>query len=269
MTRLSKVFILGYNFLRNYYCLYFWPKIWYYIYCILEKGAKSCLFKQICILEGVLEMEQNKVDTNESNTTDKKTKLISKIKDLKDLPKGEGTTKKLPRIYTYFLYFLIFSVVGWLLETAFSFYSLGHFTKRGFLFGPLCPIYGWGALILIMFFSKYKKHNFKLFIYAAIVFSFFEYVVSFGMEALFSLKWWDYTGEAFNLNGRIGLFYSFAWGIIAILVINFVYPFFKKKLNLLLSKMPYRLTLFIVHGLFVVLIVDTILSCIRYFNMSV
>ena len=78
------------------------------IYCILEKGAKSCLFKQICILEGVLEMEQNKVDTNESNTTDKKTKLISKIKDLKDLPKGEGTTKKLPRIYTYFLYFLIF-----------------------------------------------------------------------------------------------------------------------------------------------------------------
>ena len=97
-------------------------------------------------------MEQNKVNTNESNTTDKKTKLISKIKDLKDLPKGEGTTKKLPRIYTYFLYFLIFSVVGWLLETAFSFYSLGHFTKRGFLFGPLCPIYGWGALILIMFF---------------------------------------------------------------------------------------------------------------------
>ena len=210
-------------------------------------------------------MEQNKVETNE--TIDKKAKIASKIKLIKVLPNGSGATKKLPRIYTYFLYFLIFAVVGWLLETAFSFYSLGHFTKRGFLYGPLCPIYGWGALILIMFFSKYKKHNLKLFLYAAIVFSVFEYIVSFGMEALFSLKWWDYTGEAFNLNGRIGAFYSFAWRIIAILFINFVYPFFKKKLNLLLSKTPYKLTIFIVHALFVVLILDTVLSCLRYFNM--
>src|SRR5699024_7994651 len=108
-----------------------------------------------------------------------------------------------------------------------------HFTKRGFLFGPLCPIYGFGALILIMFFSTYKKHNLKLFFYAAIVFSVFEYLVSYGMEALFSLKWWDYTAEFMNLNGRISIFYSFAWGIIAILVINFIYPFFKKKVNLI------------------------------------
>ena len=73
--------------------------------------------------------------------------------------------KRLPRIYLYFLYFLIFAFIGWLLETCFSFYALGHFTKRGFLFGPLCPIYGFGALILIMFFSTYKKHNLKLFMY--------------------------------------------------------------------------------------------------------
>ena len=173
--------------------------------------------------------------------------------------------KKLPRIYLYFIYFLIFSFVGWLLETCFSFYSLGHFTKRGFLYGPLCPIYGWGALMLIIFFSTYKKHNLKLFVYAAILFTVFEYVVSYGMEALFSLKWWDYTSEFMNLNGRVSIFYSFAWGIIAILFVNFIYPFFKKKINIVLSKIPYRIQVISVYVLFAVFVTDTVLSCIKYF----
>ena len=177
---------------------------------------------------------------------------------------NKSSKKKLPRIYMYFIYFLIFSFVGWLLETCFSFYSLGHFTKRGFLYGPLCPIYGWGALMLIIFFSTYKKHNLKLFVYAAILFTVFEYVVSYGMEALFSLKWWDYTGEFMNLNGRVGIFYSFAWGIIAILFVNFIYPFFKKKINLVLSKIPYNIQVISVYVLFAVFITDTALSCVKY-----
>lgn len=185
--------------------------------------------------------------------------VIEKTNDNK-----KDISKKLPRVYTYFLYFIIFAVIGWLLETCYSFFSLGHFTKRGFLFGPLCPIYGFGALILIMFFSTYKKHNLKLFFLAAIVFSVFEYLVSYGMEALFSLKWWDYTDEFMNLNGRISIFYSFAWGIIAILVINFIYPFFKKKVNLILSKIPYKVQLVVVYTLAVVLVVDFVCSCVKY-----
>ncbi len=175
--------------------------------------------------------------------------------------------KRLPRIYLYFIYLLVFAIIGWLIETAYSFYSLGHFTKRGFLYGPLCPIYGWGAIILIMFFSTYKKKNFKLFVYAAIIFSLFEYLVSFGMEALFSLKWWDYTSEFMNLNGRVSIFYSFAWGIIAILVINFIYPFFKKKINLILSKIPYSIQVTAVYILFAAFVTDTVLSCVNYLVM--
>lgn len=172
--------------------------------------------------------------------------------------------KKLPRFYLYVLYFLIFSVIGWLIETCFSFYSLGHFTKRGFLFGPLCPIYGWGAIILIMFFRTYKKYNLKLFIYSALIFTIFEYLVSYGMEALFSLKWWDYTDEFMNLNGRVSIFYTFAWGIIAILVINFIYPFFKKKINILLSKIPYKVQIVTINILLVLFVADTSLSCVKY-----
>ena len=200
------------------------------------------------------------------NTKDKSIIAINNKKSKKE-NNSQNTNiskKKLPRAYLYFIYFLIFAIIGWLLETCFSFYSLGHFTKRGFLFGPLCPIYGWGALILIMFFSTYKKHNLKLFIYAALIFSIFEYLVSYGMEALFSLKWWDYTKEVLNLNGRISIFYSFAWGIIAILFINFVYPFFKKKVNIILSKTPYKVQITIIYVLGFVFATDTILSCIKY-----
>ena len=195
---------------------------------------------------------------------EEETDNLNKDKAIKKSKTKKIVKKKLPRIYLYFIYFLIFAIVGWLLETCFSFYSLGHFTKRGFLFGPLCPIYGLGALILIMFFSTYKNHNLKLFIYSALIFTVFEYLVSFGMEALFSLKWWDYTGEFMNLNGRVSIFYTFAWGIIAILFINFVYPFFKKKINIILSKIPYKIQMLVVNILILVFITDTILSCIKY-----
>lgn len=207
----------------------------------------------------------NESSENKNITTEKDVKNTKAKKKLTNPLENISVKKKLPRVYLYFIYFLVFSIIGWLLETAFSFYSLGHFTKRGFLFGPLCPIYGWGALILIMFFSTYKrKHNFKLFFYAAIIFSVFEYLVSFGMEALFSLKWWDYTEEVLNLNGRVSIFYSFAWGIIAILFINFVYPFFKKKINTILSKIPYKLQVLSVYVLLIALIADTVLSSIKY-----
>lgn len=168
--------------------------------------------------------------------------------------------KRLSRFYTLLLYFLLFSFLGWLLETFYSLYELGHFTKRGFLYGPLCPIYGWGALILILYFSKYKRKSIKLFFSAAIIFSIFEYAVSYGMDALFAAKWWDYTNEFFNLNGRISLFYSFVWGIAAILFINNIYPFFKKKLNILLSKIPYKIQLYTLQFLGLILIIDTVMS---------
>ncbi len=171
--------------------------------------------------------------------------------------------KRLSKFYILFMYFLLFAFIGWVAETFYSLYELGHFTKRGFLYGPVCPIYGWGALILIMFFTKYKGKSIKLFCYAAVIFSIFEYAVSYGMDALFAAKWWDYTNEFFNLNGRISIFYSFVWGIAAILFINHIYPFFKKKLNLILSKIPYKVQLYTLQLLGIIILADTVMSFAR------
>lgn len=175
--------------------------------------------------------------------------------------------KKLNKFQTYALYFFLFAILGWCMETLYGFIVLGHFTKRGFLYGPLCPIYGYGALILIIFLGKYRSNSLKLFIYSAVIFSVFEYLASYVLEVLFHSYWWDYTNDFFNLNGRISIFYSFAWGIIAIIFIGHIYPFFKKKLNILLSKIPYSVKSFFINLCYIIYMIDTVLSCARYLNM--
>ena len=175
--------------------------------------------------------------------------------------------KKLNKFQTYTLYFFLFSIIGWCMETLYAFVLSGQFIKRGFLYGPLCPIYGYGALILIIFLGKYKNNGLKLFTYSAIIFSVFEYLVSYALEVLFHSYWWDYTNDFFNLNGRISIFYSFAWGIIAIIFVGHVYPFFKKKLNTILSKIPYNIKAFILNSTCIIFILDTILSCIKYLTI--
>ncbi len=173
--------------------------------------------------------------------------------------------RTLNKFQTFIVYFFIFAFLGWLMETLYAVCTLGHFVKRGFLYGPICPIYGYGALMLISFLWKYRNNNLKLFIYAGVIFSAFEYLVSYILDALFAMNWWDYTNEFFNLNGRISIFYSIAWGIIAILFINHAYPFFKKKINLVLAKVPYTIQTTMLRILSAVFIIDTIASCARYF----
>lgn len=165
------------------------------------------------------------------------------------------------------LYFLIYAFIGWLLETVYAVGTLGHFVKRGFLYGPLCPIYGWGAVILISCLKKYKSKSFTLFFYSAIVFSVFEYVAGFALDALFSARWWDYTNDFMNLNGRISIFFSFAWGIIALVFIHFIHPFVEKITKKIVKKIPVKIQLIFINVAFIILTADTILSSLRYLNL--
>lgn len=172
-------------------------------------------------------------------------------------------TKQTPLNYLL-LYFLIYAFIGWLLETFYAVSTLGHFVKRGFLFGPLCPIYGWGAIILISGLKRYKSNSLKLFFYSAIVFSIFEYIVGYALDALFCAKWWDYTNDFMNLNGRISIFFSFAWGIIAIIFINHIHPFIERKVENFLNKIPNWIQAYSIRFAICMVFIDTILSSIKY-----
>ena len=173
-------------------------------------------------------------------------------------------TYKINEAQNTILYFFIFAFMGWTLETFYSLIVLGHFTKRGFLFGPLCPIYGYSALIMIAFFKKYKNNSLKLFFHSVIIFSGFEYLAGFALDALFAIRLWDYRQDFFNLNGRISIFYSLSWGIIAILFVNHIFPFIEKKVNILLKNIPLIFQSITTFFLVFIYSIDTIISFIRW-----
>ena len=177
------------------------------------------------------------------------------------------SNKKILKFEYIILFFTIYAFIGWLLETAYAYHVYGHFVKRGFLYGPLCPIYGYGGIIMITFLKQYKNNSFKLFFMCALVFSVFEYVAGFILDALFAARWWDYTGEFLNLNGRISIFFSVVWGVFGILFINHIHPFIERKTKAILKKIPKKVRKIAIYILFIAILSDTILSCLRYLNI--
>ncbi len=166
----------------------------------------------------------------------------------------------------YIFCFFIFSFLGWLSETIYCYILYKSFLERGFLFSPICPIYGFGALILIRYFDKSnKKRNYiKLFFFFILIFSFFEYLTGFTMEAIFSERWWDYSDSKYNINGRITVFNSFLWGVATIIFAKFIYPltiFIKEKI---INKMPDLAKIIIDVALITGVLIDFAFSCVKY-----
>lgn len=135
--------------------------------------------------------------------------------------------------YTYFLLFIIYSIIGWILEILFSLVELKKLVNRGFLIGPYCPIYGAGCLLLILLLSKYSDDTIVLFVLSIFICSILEYVTSWLMEKIFKLRWWDYSNMKFNINGRICLETLIPFGIIGVIVVKYINPFLLDALNIL------------------------------------
>lgn len=172
--------------------------------------------------------------------------------------------KEISKLNKQILYFFIYSFVGWLLETSYAYIVLGHFENRGFLIGPICPIYGFGMLILTIGLHKYKGHNIKLFFVASIILTYFEYLAGFVLDVIFGLKWWDYSNDFLNINGRVCLSFAFAWGIIALIVVNFIHPFTEKIVDKILGKIPTVITNMLIKVLVMILVIDFCLSSLDY-----
>jgi len=124
---------------------------------------------------------------------------------------------------TFYL-FIFYSLFGWCIETIYVSLKNGHFVNIGFLDGPFSPIYGFGALIIILFVSPFKFNFLVFFIMAIIITSFIEYLTSYFLEKIFKISWWNYSAEPFNLNGRICLGTSLCWGILSVLILTFIHP---------------------------------------------
>ena len=175
--------------------------------------------------------------------------------------------KKLEKIQKFTIYFFIYSFLGWLLEVIFALFVLGTFVKRGFLYGPLCPIYGCGAVLLIFVLGKTNGKKTLEFFVSMIVFSIFEYFVSYILEMAFGLRWWDYTNDFLNLNGRISIAYSIAWGFIGVIFYEKIHPRIEKWLKKLNNKINYNIESIITAILVIITIVDFVFSTIKYLHI--
>lgn len=136
-----------------------------------------------------------------------------------------------------FAYFIIYSVIGYVIETLFGIARYGMLESRqSFLYGPFCAIYGIGAIIMILSLQYFKKsHNF-LFIGGCIVGSITEYIVSWIGEMILHLKWWDYSNVPLNINGRICLLYSIFWGFLGLYLMISLNPKIDKMINYIKAK---------------------------------
>lgn len=130
-----------------------------------------------------------------------------------------------------FIMYIAYSILGWLMEVIVTLVVDKKLVNRGFLIGPYCPIYGVGYLAIITLLSSYMKHPIALFILIIILCSIIEYLTSLIMEKLFHARWWDYSNRKLNINGRICLFNSLAFGVIGIIGLYFINPFFTKIIS--------------------------------------
>lgn len=159
-------------------------------------------------------------------------------------------------IRIYFLLFMVYSIAGWLIEVICKLIQYKRFINRGFLIGPYCPIYGYGALLITFLLRKYVDDPVVLFVMSVLICGILEYVTSYIMEKLFKARWWDYSKRKFNLNGRICLGTIIPFGILGLLIMYIFNPFILGKLE----NLPEIVLNILSISLFVVYIVDNIIS---------
>ena len=134
--------------------------------------------------------------------------------------------------WSAFLIFILFSFIGWISEVIYVGVTSAHkFVNRGFLYGPLCPVYGFGGVMILMLPPSLYKTWIPLFFASMILCTIVEYFVSWLMEKLFHTRWWDYSHYKIQLNGRICLLNSILFGFLGVVVIHFVYPLMIDLLN--------------------------------------
>ena len=156
-----------------------------------------------------------------------------------------------------FLIFFVYSVIGYIIEVTSCIIITRKFTvSRGYLLGPYIPVFGFGALIMIGLLDKYRNDIFVLFVLSGFLCSAVEYFASLLMEKIFKLRWWDYSHDRFNINGRICLRNAFLFGIGGVIIVRYFHPIFN---NFLLSLS--NNTIIIVGWILgSIIIIDTIVS---------
>ena len=162
------------------------------------------------------------------------------------------------------MYFITYSFLGWGMESIFRSICEKKVINTGFLKGPFCPIYGVGAIIMLLFLKRFENNLVILFIISIVVLTIWEYLVGVLLEKLFHTKYWDYSKNKFNFQGRICLMNSIFWGILGVVFVKYIHPFIENLLN----KIDIQILIFVYVILGIVMLVDAIVSVVKIKNIK-
>lgn len=167
-------------------------------------------------------------------------------------------------IYYSILYFFVYGFLGWCTEVIFAAFKQHRFVNRGFLNGPICPIYGVGVTLVIACLEAFQSNLLLLYISSVILVTVLEGVTGWAMDKLFHNKWWDYSKLPFNIGGYVCLLFSLIWGVACVFIVYFVHPLIHQVLSLI----PHTAEIALIAILGIALLSDMIVttSAIVKFN---
>lgn len=158
--------------------------------------------------------------------------------------------------YFLFLSFIVYAFLGWTLEVLYHIYKQRRFINRGFLYGPICPIYGFSAVLFILVLNPFKDNIILVFIIGSLIASIMELITGYVLDLLFNTKWWDYSNEKYNFKGYVCARFSIYWGFIAIVFTQLIHPQVYKIIYFINNRYGEK----IYSILFALILIDSVLT---------
>lgn len=149
-------------------------------------------------------------------------------------------------LYDFLLSFFLYGFLGWCTEVAFAAVKTGRFVNRGFLNGPICPVYGIGVGLVVWLLSPIEDRLILLYVASTALVTLLEWGTGVVLDRIFHHKWWDYSDQPFNIGGYVCLPFSLVWGVGCVLIMKFLHPLAQKGIDLL--PVPLGILLIVVFG---------------------
>ena len=167
-------------------------------------------------------------------------------------------------IYHLVAAFVVYSILGWVVESIYMSFCNRKLTNRGFGKGPFCPIYGFGAVIGYLILSPLQGQYVKIYFVGAILATIFEYIVGCGMIRFLGQLWWDYNEKPFNYQGIICLESTIAWGFYAVGIVQFLH----NAVNGMIDRVDFNIGVRLIQIVLFIVVIDYTVQLLRVFNVD-
>ena len=162
------------------------------------------------------------------------------------------------------LLFYVYCFAGWIWETCYVSVRAGRFCNRGFLHGPFLPIYGSGAMVILLSTFAVRENLWLVYVIGTVSSTILEYLTGEAMQRIFGVRYWDYSGHRFNLKGHICLGVSLGWGLFSVLLVRFINP----PVAGVIEAMPQQIAEVLTHALTAVIAVDATVSVFEALDLK-